>query len=102
MIQPKYNTKEALERAKLLMKYDTKKTLTENVEAINEIAFLPILGWSLLAAGTGGGLLTWIDSIRGGGDSFKNTEQFFKFCGTKLQGVAPQLPKEKHKEGSIP
>ncbi len=32
MIQPKYNPKEALERAKLLMNYDSSKTLTENVK----------------------------------------------------------------------
>ena len=31
MIQPKYNPKEALRRAKLMMGYDTSKTLTENV-----------------------------------------------------------------------
>ncbi len=36
MIQPKYNTKEALERAKLLMKYDTSKTLTENELKFNK------------------------------------------------------------------
>lgn len=30
MIQPKYSPEEALKRAKLLMKYDTRKTLTEN------------------------------------------------------------------------
>lgn len=36
MIQPKYSPKEALEKMKLLMKYDTSKTLNENVEVIKE------------------------------------------------------------------
>jgi hypothetical protein len=34
MIQPKYNPKEALKRAKLMMGYDTSKTLTENVKTL--------------------------------------------------------------------
>lgn len=34
MIQPKYNPKEALQRAKLMMGYDTSKTLTENVKTL--------------------------------------------------------------------
>jgi hypothetical protein len=36
MVQPKYNPKEALERIKLMMEYDSSKTLSENVEVINE------------------------------------------------------------------
>jgi hypothetical protein len=36
MIQPNYSPKEALEKMKLLMKYDTSKTLNENVEVIKE------------------------------------------------------------------
>jgi hypothetical protein len=36
MIQPNYSPKEALEKMKLLMKYDTSKTLNENVEMIKE------------------------------------------------------------------
>lgn len=36
MVQPKYNPQEALERAKLLMSYDSSKTLTENKEVIEE------------------------------------------------------------------
>lgn len=38
MVQPKYDPKEALERVKLLMKYDSKKTLTENRKVILEQA----------------------------------------------------------------
>lgn len=36
MVQPKYNPQESLERVKLLMKYDSKKTLTENRQVIFE------------------------------------------------------------------
>lgn len=36
MTQPKYSPQEALERVKLMMKYDTSKTLTENKSIINE------------------------------------------------------------------
>ena len=36
MVQPKYNPQEALERAKLLMNYDSSKTLTENKQIIEE------------------------------------------------------------------
>ena len=46
MVQPKYSPEEALQRIKLMMEYDTSKTLNENVETIkqpiNEIA--PLLG----------------------------------------------------------
>jgi hypothetical protein len=34
MIQPKYSPEEALKRAKLMMGYDTSKTLTENVKTL--------------------------------------------------------------------
>jgi hypothetical protein len=36
MVQPKHSPQEALERMKLMMKYDSSKTLTENVEVIKE------------------------------------------------------------------
>lgn len=36
MVQPKYSPKESLERIKLMMKYDSTKTLNENFERINE------------------------------------------------------------------
>ena len=60
MAQTNINPKEVLERAKLMMSYDTSKTLTENTESVktinedaqqlNEIA--PLLLWGLIAAGT--------------------------------------------------
>jgi len=48
MIQPKYNPEEALQRAKLMMGYDTKKTLKENKETIEE-------QWKSVLAGAGAG-----------------------------------------------
>lgn len=36
MVQPKYSPEEALERVKLMMKYDTSKTLNENKSVISE------------------------------------------------------------------
>ena len=36
MVQPQYSPQEALERVKLMMKYDTSKTLNENKELISE------------------------------------------------------------------
>jgi len=36
MVHPKYSPEEALQRAKLMMKYDTSKTLNENKEMISE------------------------------------------------------------------
>jgi hypothetical protein len=35
MVQPKYSPEEALQRVKLMMGYDTKKTLTENIDKLN-------------------------------------------------------------------
>jgi hypothetical protein len=37
MVQPKYDPQESLERIKLMMKYDTSKTLNENKENITEM-----------------------------------------------------------------
>jgi hypothetical protein len=35
MVQPKYSPEEALERVKLMMKYDMGKTLNENKQLLN-------------------------------------------------------------------
>ena len=37
MVQPKYSPEEALQKIKLMMKYDSSKTLNENKEVINEL-----------------------------------------------------------------
>jgi len=52
MIQPNYSPKEALEKMKLLMKYDTSKTLNENVETIRE---QNTAGNTAIATGIGAG-----------------------------------------------
>jgi len=36
MVQPRYSPEEALERVKLMMKYDSSRTLNENKEVIFE------------------------------------------------------------------
>jgi hypothetical protein len=36
MVQPKYSPEEALDRVKLMMKYDLKKTSTENKKVVSE------------------------------------------------------------------
>jgi hypothetical protein len=48
MVQPKYSPEEALQRVKLMMGYDTKKTLKENKETIEE-------QWKSVLAGAGAG-----------------------------------------------
>jgi len=52
MVQPKYNPQESLERIKLMMNYDSRKTLTENKKSINEIA--PLVAWGIVAATAAG------------------------------------------------
>jgi len=53
MVQPKYSPEEALERVKLMMKYDSTKTLNENKQSLNE---QPTSGEVALGAGTTGAL----------------------------------------------
>lgn len=37
MVQPKYSPEESLERVKLMMKYDSSKTSTENKKMVKEV-----------------------------------------------------------------
>ena len=46
MVQPKYSPEEALQRVKLMMGYDTRKTLKENKETLEEQTW-----WKSMAAG---------------------------------------------------
>lgn len=62
MVQPKYNPQEALERVKLMMKYDLSKTLNENKKVIEEQSV------SQAAGGVAGGLLA-----RGAGSALAGT-----------------------------
>ena len=43
MVQPQYSPQESLERVKLMMKYDTSKTLNENKKSIKEQSPIPII-----------------------------------------------------------
>jgi len=110
MVQPKYSPEEALQRMKLLMKYDTSKTLTENVrkvkKPVNEIAVLgfaiPWLTAGLAAAGTAAvaGVGTWIYNVQGGGDAFAKTKLFFEGCNTEWSKLKPTLGKSQHREAA--
>jgi hypothetical protein len=108
MVQPKYNPEEALERVKLMMSYDSKKTLKENVESIkkpiNEIAPLIIPAITIAApwlwasgAAAIAGIGTWIYNVQGGGDSFSKTQAFFKGCKTNIKDLKPTVSKSEYR-----
>jgi hypothetical protein len=107
MSQPKYSPQEALDRVKLMMKYDTSKTLTENRQIINEIAPLVIAGititapW-LYAAGASAiaGIGTWIYNVQGGGDAFAKTKTFFEGCSSLDKNLKPLQSKTDHREAA--
>lgn len=116
MKQPNYSPQEALERVKLMMGYDPKKTLTENKESItkqpvNEVfpivaavtALLPWFGTVTGALTTTGlaGLGTWIYNVQGGGDAFAKTQTFFQGCSSKLaKDFKPTQDKNKHRSAA--
>jgi hypothetical protein len=104
MVQPKYSPEEALERVKLMMKYDTSKTLNENKQSIkqpiNEIAPAALIPG--LAAGTtwtgigavaapwaaptiaGAALLYWLyDSVNNGMPTAAKVQSFFSSCSSQ-------------------
>lgn len=56
MVQPKYSPEEALKRIKLMMEYDSSKTLTENKETIKEQYEAPASVGAVAGAGLGAGL----------------------------------------------
>jgi hypothetical protein len=53
MVQPNYTPKEALERVKLMMSYDTSKTLNENKQIIEEQYVAPAAAATAAGAGLG-------------------------------------------------
>ena len=53
MVQPNYTPKEALERVKLMMSYDTSKTLNENKQIIEEQYVAPAVASTVAGAGLG-------------------------------------------------
>lgn len=110
MVQPQYSPQEALDRIKLMMKYDTSKTLNENVETINEAlpaALVPIVAWISSAAGIGtlstagiAGIGTWIYNVQGGGDAFSKTQTFFQGCSSLDSKLKPTQNKSAHREAA--
>ena len=92
--------KEALERALLLMKYDSKKTLTENLEStkqpINEVLPL-LLGVPWLIGYATVGVSAWIYNTQGGGNSFSKTQAFFKGCKTNIKELNPTVSKSEYR-----
>lgn len=76
MVQPKYSPKESLERIKLMMKYDSSKTLNENIEPISEQSTTQVLG------GVAGGLGTSVGAGAALGSSL----------GAFLGGVGSAVP----------
>lgn len=110
MVQPQYSPQEALERIKLMMKYDTSKTLNENVEKINEAlpaVLAPVIAWVTSAAGIGtlsaagtAGIGTWIYNVQGGGDAFSKTQTFFQGCSSLDSKLKPTQSKSAHREAA--
>lgn len=110
MVQPQYSPQEALDRIKLMMKYDTSKTLNENVETINEalpLALAPVIAWVTSAAGIGtlstaglAGIGTWIYNVQGGGDAFTKTQTFFQGCSSLDAKLKPTQNKSAHREAA--
>jgi hypothetical protein len=55
MVQPKYSPEEALQRIKLMMEYDSSKTLDENKKVISEQLAAPAVAGAVTGAGLGAG-----------------------------------------------
>ena len=107
MVQPKYNPEEALQRIKLMMEYDSSKTLDENKKVISEqrnqinegfFAALPwLIGYGTVAAASIG---TWIYNVQGGGDAFSKAQTFFAGCSSLDKNLKPLQSKGDHREAA--
>ena len=108
MKQPEYSPLEALERIKLMMKYDMSKTLNENKEVIKE----PINEWAPLvipaitiaapwlyatAAAAVAAIGSWIYNVQGGGDAFSKTQTFLQGCTSLDKNLKPTQSKGDHR-----
>jgi hypothetical protein len=102
MIQPQYSPQEALEKMKLMMKYDTSKTLNENVETIKPInealPAIPVMAYWIggsIAAATGLG--TWLYDVQRGGSPSSKVQSFFQGCSSMDKNLKPTLSKSEHR-----
>ena len=111
MVQPQYSPQEALEKMKLMMKYDTSKTLNENVETIKQpinealpAAIGAIIAWlgttagittSVTAAAAGVG--TWLYDVQRGGSPSSKVQSFFQGCSSMDKNLKPTLSKSEHR-----
>jgi hypothetical protein len=111
MVHPKYSPEEALERVKLMMKYDTSKTLNENKESNKQLIkeFVPVViaGYTIAAPWVAGATAaavtavgTWIYNVQGGGDSFSKTKTFFQGCSSLAANLKPSQDKSAHREAA--
>jgi len=111
MVQPKYSPEEALQRIKLMMEYDTSKTLNENVKTIkqpvNEVAPLIIPAITIAApwlwavgATAAAAVGTWIYKVQGGGDAFSKAQTFFAGCSSLDKNLKPLQSKGDHREAA--
>jgi hypothetical protein len=107
MVQPKYSPEEALQKIKLMMKYDSSKTLTENKITIDEAAplllgFIPTAVPWLVTYGAiaVSGIVSWINGVTGGGNSFEKTKKFFEGCSSQDNKLKPLQDKNDHREAA--
>lgn len=111
MVHPKYSPEEALERVKLMMKYDTSKTLNENRESVKQLIneFVPVVvagvtiaaPWVAAAGATAVTAIgTWIYNVQGGGDAFSKTQTFFQGCSSLAANLKPTQSKSTHREAA--
>jgi hypothetical protein len=93
---------EELKRALLMMKYDSKKTLTENVNEVEKPQLITEwIWWAVGAAAVAiPALASWIDSVSGGGDSFDKTRIFFQGCPSALSKMKPTQTESEHRKAA--
>jgi hypothetical protein len=67
MVQPKYSPEEALQRIKLMMEYDSSKTLSENKKVIKEQLLAPAVAGAAGGAALGAAAIPGTISVASGG-----------------------------------
>lgn len=77
MVQPKYNAEEALQRVKLMMKYDSTKTLNENFILLEQ-SEIEKIGGKIWSASYAGGFGTFEDELVNSVLKIKTAQDFWK------------------------